>query len=168
VIAILQFIRNAPHFLNYFSSVVTHHTDWEDITRAGKFTPFIMNSISQRGDVLLKPWFDKYRNTDVKYIMFVFGEPDIRIHFNKQINELKRDVDEVVSTLSNNYVMKLLEIVPSDIKIIVRYILPQRERSMFNVARNQYIPHGSLADRVSWTLKMNNCLKATCLDRRSL
>ena len=55
--------------------------------------------------------------------MFVFGEPDIRIHFNKQINELNRDVDEVVSTLCNNYILKLLDIVPSTIKIIIRYIL---------------------------------------------
>jgi hypothetical protein len=74
----------------YFDSVIIHHTE------PAKHTPFLMNSISERGDILLKPWFDRYRNTHVNYMMFVFGEPDIRIHFNKQINELKRNVDEVV------------------------------------------------------------------------
>jgi hypothetical protein len=63
--------------------------------------------------------------------------------------------------------MKLLDIVPSNIKIIIRYILPQRERSMFNVAGNLYIPRGSLSERVYWTLK-NECLKQTCLKHNVL
>lgn len=41
----------------YFDSVIIHFTDLEDSSRTGKFTPFLMNSISQRGDILLKPWF---------------------------------------------------------------------------------------------------------------
>jgi hypothetical protein len=117
-----------------------------------------MNSIAQRGEIMLKPWMDKIRNTNCKFIMFVFGEPDIRIHFNKQINGLNRTIDEVIETLCGQYILKLLEIVPTDIKIIIRYLLPQREFSMFG----EYVPRGSLSDRITWTNKMNDFLKKTC------
>jgi hypothetical protein len=53
----------------------------------------------------------------------------------------------------------LINITPKNIKIIIRYILPQREFSMFGT---NYIPWGEIIDRVRYTDKMNKKLKELC------
>jgi hypothetical protein len=83
----------------------------------------------------------------------------VRIHFDKQINILNRNEDDVIDTLCKNYIKKLLEIVPNDIKIIIRYILPQRIYSMFG---SIYTPNGKIYDRVRYTDKMNLKLNELC------
>jgi len=139
------------------------HTDSEDVNRNGRFIPYLMNTIGDRGHLLLQHHIDKYKdNTD--YMMFVFGEPDVRIHFNKQINELGRDENEVVYNVASKYVAKLRQIVPSHIKIIVRYLLPQRQHSMFG----DWVPRGSLQERVRYTQKMNIALQQICYQMRVL
>lgn len=59
--------------------------------------PHLMNTIGDRGDNLIQHHIDKYK-TD--YIMYIFGEPDVRIHIDKQINTLNRNEDEVCHTLA--------------------------------------------------------------------
>ena len=146
-----------------FNIIRVIHTDSEDVTRNGRFIPYLMNTIGDRGHLLLQPHIDKYKN-NADYMMFVFGEPDVRIHFNKQINELGRDENEVVYNLASKYVAKLRQIVPSHIKIIVRYLLPQRRHSMFG----DWVPRGSLEERVRYNQKMNNALQQICNEMRVL
>jgi hypothetical protein len=51
-----------------------------------------MNTISNNRDKLLHHYMDKYLN--INYIMYIFGEADVRIHFHKQIKILNIDEDE--------------------------------------------------------------------------
>jgi hypothetical protein len=145
---------NLPKFFNCVNII---HTDSEDMNRNGKFIPYLMNTISVSGEIYLKHHIEQYKNVD--YMMFIFGEPDVRIHFDKQINILNRQEDEVIETLCKNYIAKLIEIVPPNIKIIIRYILPQRVYSMFG---SIYTPKGGIVDRVRYTNKMNLKLKELC------
>ena len=116
-----------------------------------------MNTISNRGEIYLSNHIQTYKNID--YIMYIFVEPDIRIHFDKQINILNRNEDEVIETLCKNYIEKLLEITPNNTKIIIRYILPQRIYSMFG---SIYTQNGSINDRVRYTNKMNDTIRDLC------
>jgi len=122
-----------------------------------------MNTISNKGDIYLKHFIEKY--SDTNYIMFIFGEPDVRIHFDKQINSLNRNEDEVIDTLAKNYINLLIKITPNNIKIIIRYILPQRIYSMYGTT---YTPNGDILDRVRYTNKMNLKLKSLCEENNIL
>lgn len=148
---------DALHLKKYFSDVIINYTGPDT-----QYCPYLMNSIAERGEILLKPYLEKCINSS--YIMFVFGEPDVRIHFDKQINELKREEDEVINVLCNKYIKKLIDIVPKNVKIIIRYIIPQRKFSMFGILGSKFIPRGTFTDRVRWKTKMNNKLKKTCLE----
>jgi hypothetical protein len=150
---------------SFFNLVGLHHVDAEHCARTCQFMPFLMHSVGLRGEMILKHYMEHYTNANIDYMMFVLGEPDIRIHFDKQINTLGRNIDEVIGLLVDNYIHKLIEIVPKNTKIIIKYCLPQRENSMFNVANNAYIPRGSLQQRVDWTKQLNNTLKAKCIDK---
>lgn len=140
----------------FFNVLKIIHSDSEDVTRFGKFTPYLMNTISNKGEFYLQHHIDKYQNAN--YIMYIFGEPDVRIHFDKQINLLNRNEDEVIETLCKNYIKKLIDITPKNIKIIVRYLLPQRIHSMYG----DYVPRGNINDRVRYTNKMNLNLNNLC------
>lgn len=83
-----------------------------------------MHSIATRGNKILDKYISEYSHYD--YMMFVFGEPDVRIHFDKQINIIKRDEEEVINTLCTLYINSL------------RDIVPPREYSMFGVDNNIY------------------------------
>jgi hypothetical protein len=96
--------------------------------------------------------------------MIIFGEPDVRIYFDKQINILNRNEDEVISILCKSYINTLRNIVPSHINIIIRYILPPREYSMFGISNNIYTPKGTLEERIRYTNKMNSQLKFECMN----
>lgn len=146
-----------------FNTINIHFVDYENCARTGTFSPYLMNTLSNTGDIFLQDYFIKYNNDN--FMMFIFGEPDVRIHFNKQINILNREEDEVINTLCTKYVNKLEEIrtkyLPNT-KIIIRYILPQREYSYFNASGVDYIPQGTLEDRVRYTTKMNSKFKELC------
>ena len=130
----------------------------DDTPRAEVFKPYLMYIIGQIGDILLKPYMEQYKKDEHIYVMFVYGEPDVRIHFDKQINTLKRDEDEVINTLCENYIDQLVKICPPNVTIIIRYLLPQRENSMYG----EYVPQGTLIDRIRYTDKVNKKLKTLC------
>jgi hypothetical protein len=94
----------------------------------------------------------------------VFGEPDVRIHFDKQINILKRNEDDVIRILVLKYINKIVDITPNNIKIVIRYVLPQRENSMFG----KWLPNGMLRDRVRYTNKLNTKLEQICNEKNIL
>lgn len=152
-------IYGQTHLSQHFDKCCVHQTDADDVERNGKYMPYLMNTLAQNADSLMGHYFQRYSDAD--YIMFVFGEPDVRIHFNKQINIMHRSEDEVIETLCKIYINKLVSCVPKE-KIIIRYILPQRKFSMFGICNNQYVPQGTLEDRVRYTFKMNHKLKELC------
>lgn len=127
----------------------------------GGALPHLMNTIGDRGDNLIQHHIDKYK-TD--YIMYIFGEPDVRIHIDKQINTLNRNEDEVCHTLALKYVNKIKDITPEDTIPIIRYILPQRKWSKIS----SYVPIGSFEDRLRYTNKINLQLKQICLENNVL
>ena len=141
----------------YFIVQSIIQTDSFDIERNGKFIPYLMNTIGDIGEKYLTHHIDAHENTE--YIMYIFGEPDVRIHLHKQINILGRNEDDVISTLVHKYVNKLLNITPKQTRIIIRYVLPQREYSMYGTT---YIPVGDIEDRVRYTHKLNTELKHVC------
>lgn len=131
----------------YFNVKNIIHTDSLDVERNGKFTPYLMNTIGDRGEHYLAHHINTIEIAD--YIMYIFGEPDVRIHLHKQITVLDRDEDEVITTLVSKYVSKLITITPVQSRIIIRYVLPQREHSMYGTA---YIPVGAIEDRVRYNV----------------
>lgn len=143
-----------------FETVSIHQCDADDYHRTGKFTPYLMNTIAKKGDIILKNYMERYQDYD--FMMFVFGEPDVRIHFHKQIHHLHRAEEEVIHTLCVEFIAMLQTIVPKNTKIIIRYILPPRESSMFGIDNNIYVPQGSLEERVRYTNKMNETFKQEC------
>ena len=147
---------------NKFNVMRIIHSDCEDVARNGKFLPYLMNTIGDKGESLIKHHIDKYNDTE--YTMFIFGEPDIRIHIHKQVKILNRDEDEVIQTLALKFISKIIEITPKHLKIIIRYILPQREHSMFG----EWVPNGTLSDRNRYTNKLNATLNQICVKKRIL
>jgi hypothetical protein len=155
-------IYNHKHiFSNLFEEITIHHCDSDNYHRVGQFKPYLLHTIANKGDVLLKDYIQTY--SDYDYVMLVFGEPDVRIHFHKQINILHRDENEVIRTLSESLINTLRIIVPPSMKVIIRYILPTRESSMFNVEANKYIPQGTLEERIRYTNRLNETLKSECM-----
>lgn len=158
-----QIYHQTDYLKTKFNNIYIHFIDNENAGRTGTYSPYLMNTLSNTGDIILQDYFIKYNS--VNYMMFVVGEPDVRIHFNKQINILGRDEDEVINTLCTKYIIKLEEIrnkyLPTT-RIIIRYILPSREHSYFNASGVDYIPQGKLEDRVRYTSKMNNKFKELC------
>lgn len=149
--------NNGTLFSNIFNEVRIHYCDSDNYKLTGQLKPILLNSIQKKGDIILGNYIKTYSNFD--YIMLIFGEPDVRIHFHKQIHTLKRDEDEVINTLVTSLITKLKSFIPSNMKIIIRYILPPRESSMFNVDNNKYIPQGTLDERIRYTNKLNSALK---------
>ena len=97
--------KSSSEIKNKFDVMRIIHSDCEDVTRNGMFLPYLMNTIGDKGDSLIKHHLDKHSNAD--YIMFIFGEPDIRIHMHKQIQIINRDEDEVIQTLALKFVNKI-------------------------------------------------------------
>ena len=147
---------------NRFNVLRIIHSDCEDASRHGKFLPYLMNTIGNKGEYLIKHHIDKCINTE--YAMFIFGEPDVRIHLHKQIKILNRDEDEVIQVLAVKFINKIIEITPKHIKIIIRYLLPQREHSMFG----EWVPNGIISDRNRYTNKLNAMLKQICENNQIL
>jgi hypothetical protein len=151
-------IYQNTNLYSHFKVLNIVHTDCEDASRTGQFIPYLMNTIADRGEIYLSRHIQNFEHERIDYIMFIFGEPDIRIHFDKQINILNRNEDEVINTLCTKYLQKLNIIVQNKAKIIVRYVLPQRSHSMFG----EWVPKGSIHDRVRYTTKVNKRLKELC------
>ncbi len=143
----------------YYSNTSIHHTDCENATRTGLFMPYLMNTIANRGDQLLGIYFDKITSGD--HVMFIFGEPDCRIHINKQIVQYGRQEDEVIDTLARQYIHMILHITRStSTHGIVRYVMPPAENEVWS--NPTYKPHGSITERVRYTNTLNDKLKELC------
>ena len=145
----------------YFYFIKIHHTDSENCARTGKFIPYLMNTIGDSGNILLKSYIEYYKDQEIDYMMFIFGEPDVRIHFDKQISKLGRDEDEVIKTLCDKYIAMLKSFVPIATKIIIRYILPP---TLTNNHIPAFTPRGTLEDRIRYTNKINDYFNKNTYD----
>ena len=68
--------------------------------------------------------FQKHGIKNGDFVVFVFGEIDVRNHIGKQIDSLNRNEDEVLKTLAVNYLQKILfslTILLSSIKLKINY-----------------------------------------------
>jgi len=96
-------IYNHKHiFDNIFQEITIHQCDSDNYQRVGQFKPYLLYTIANKGDILLRDYIQKY--SDYNFIMLVFGEHDVRIHFHKQINILHRDENEVITTLCKSFI----------------------------------------------------------------
>jgi hypothetical protein len=118
-----------------------------------------MNSIAHRGTELLQPYISII--PPQSHIMFVFGEPDCRIHIHKQIHQCGRSEDEVLETLARNYVHMVKHICSlTNCTGIIRYVLPPIDKAVWN--NPLYTPHGTIMERVNYTQKLNMLLSSLC------
>lgn len=116
--------------------------------------PYTMFRIGDPKDSLLKELFVAKESN----LVFVFGEPDVRVHFQRQIDFYHRDEDEIVDTLCRNYITRLVTIFPEK-ALFIRFVIPPRKYSLFELWGKLYVPNGTLEDRIRYTKKINEKLK---------
>ncbi len=144
--------------INKYFNCSIHHTDCEYSSRIGQFKPFLMNTITNKGKEFLSCYINNIKNS---FIMFIFGEPDVRIHIHKQINLYNRNEEEIIDTLSKNYVNFIIEICKlCDSTPIIRYILPPVDKDFWEI--EIFKANGTIDERVRYTNKLNDKIKHYC------
>jgi hypothetical protein len=92
--------------------------------------------------------------------VFFFGEIDVRCHIGVQRDKKSRQLDEIIETLTENYLSSIMANKNqfNSIHLIVCSIVPPSDRAF-----NPTFPfYGTLEDRVSITIKLNDVLKIKC------
>lgn len=99
---------------------------------------------------------------DFDVAVLVFGEIDARCHIGKQRDNNKRELSEIITTLSTNFLKTVIENLQlfNNVYCVIVSIIPPTN----NVFNEVYPYHGSLEDRVAITRLLNDCLKSLCLD----
>jgi hypothetical protein len=92
------------------------------------------------------------------HVLFVVGEIDIRCHIHKQVNQLKRPVDEVIDKLVYGYI-KYIKSLEEDrsCTVVIRGITPPLDVNIHN--DEQYPIRGSLQERKEWREILNKRLE---------
>jgi hypothetical protein len=90
------------------------------------------------------------------YLVFCFGEIDVRCHIDKQVTKEKRDLKEILSKLVEGYILQIGKISKKYkvIPIIFGVTPPVRELTV-----DGYPSVGSAVDRVKYTKMLNSKLK---------
>ena len=94
------------------------------------------------------------------FLIFCFGEIDVRCHIDNQIHKEKRDLEEVLDLLVKNYITQI-EKISKKYKVhpvIFGITPPVRELIV-----DGYPSVGSLEDRVKYTKMLNQKLEETGL-----
>jgi len=103
------------------------------------------------------------------FLVFVFGEIDIRVHIGRQVYKLGRDQNEVIDTLVKNYIQKVLAAQSMfSCKAIVYAVIPPNN-TCFNLdgsPSDPFLPSVSLEERVKFTKKLNRCLAQKCQENK--
>lgn len=116
--------------------------------------PITMHRIGRDG-------FSSSNVTENDIVIFVFGETDVRCHIGKQRDEYKRSLDEVIMTLSTNYINAIKGYKNSykNITCCICQVIPPT-----NACYNPQFPfYGSLEDRAFITQQLNKSLEKMCL-----
>jgi len=95
------------------------------------------------------------------FVVFTFGEIDVRCHIGIQRDKHNRDVEEIIDMLADNFLLSILENNQQlfiDIHYIICSIVPPT-----NASYNPEFPfYGTLEDRIILTKKINRYLKNKC------
>lgn len=109
-------------------------------------------------------------------VLYVLGEPDVRMHIWRQINQKGRTEEAVITDLATSF----LDAIAHEAKThgtltLVRFVVPPRAFSRFPVAaavlyahmatEGWFVPVGTLEDRVRYTKSLNSALAAGCAKR---
>lgn len=94
------------------------------------------------------------------YVVFFFGEIDVRCHIGIQRDKHKRDIEEITNTLANKFVLSILKNQEQfeNIHFIIYSVVPPT-----NAHYNPTFPfYGTLEDRIIIAKKLNSVLKNLC------
>lgn len=100
--------------------------------------------------------FRKYDIQNGDIIVFAFGEIDVRYNIGKQRDHKKRELEEIIDTLVDNYFKTILMNFNmfTDLHCIIFNVLPPSNKA--------YKPYGTLLDRIIITKKLNIRLRDEC------
>jgi peptidylprolyl isomerase len=90
-------------------------------------------------------------------VVFTFGEIDVRCHIGLQRDKYDRDIDEIIETLSENFMQAILENDRqfTNVHYVICSVVPP-----CNAGYNPEFPfYGTLADRINITKRLNEKLK---------
>lgn len=101
--------------------------------------------------------FQKHGIKNGDFVVFVFGEIDVRNHIGKQI-DLNRNEDEVVKTLAESYLQKIHEEASAfdSVTCAVRFVTPVSEQTREPIRHPAY---GTKEYRVQLVNKLNGLLR---------
>ncbi|MFZ3135945.1 MAG: tetratricopeptide repeat protein [Thermodesulfovibrionales bacterium] len=94
------------------------------------------------------------------FVVLTFGEIDVRCHIGIQRDKHKRNLDEIIETLAENFVVAICKNKKqfSNIHLIVCSVIPPTD-----ISYNPDFPYyGTLEDRISLTKKLNGVLETKC------
>ena len=98
----------------------------------------------------------KYPINEGDSVIFVFGEIDVRCHIGKQRDIQKRNLEEIIETLTKNY-LNSINLNKKTLKNLNTFILSIMPPT--NQVFNEHVPYyGSLEDRINITKKLNEKL----------
>ncbi len=126
--------------------------------------PRTMHRIGRDGLAILNFKKHNIQNDDV--VVLTFGEIDVRCHIGKQHDETKRDLDEILNTLVNNYMrtINLNRAQYANVSCVIMETMPP-SKDGFNP---NYPFWGTLADRANITKKLNARLLEACCEHNIL
>lgn len=92
------------------------------------------------------------------FVVFIFGEIDVRNHIGKQRDSLGRNEDEILKTLAVNYLQKIHEEASyfDSITCAVRFVTPVSEQTRDPI---RHPAHGTKEDRAQLVNKLNGLLR---------
>jgi hypothetical protein len=93
--------------------------------------------------------------------VFAFGEIDVRCHIGKQRDYQNRSLEEIIETLSNNYIHSILknQAQYNNIQSIIYNVVPPLKNS---ISRSNYPIYGTDEERVIITKMLNASLRNLC------
>lgn len=101
-----------------------------------------------------------YGVTEEDIAVFIFGEIDVRVHIGKQKDHMKRDLDEVIKTLTSNYIHTIIDNknLFNNVTFIIMSVMPPAPNHVSD--SKEYPVYGDVQDRVLIAKKINTQLEA--------
>lgn len=136
--------------------------------------PYCMNRLGKDQDDPICFAHERKGVCEDDVVMYVLGEPDVRIHIWRQINLKGREEAEVIRTLASNFIEAITsEARKMGSRTIVRFVVPPRKNSYFRsigamyshmLVDGAFVPSGTLEDRARYTRSLNASLAAACAE----
>tara|TARA_R110000772_G_scaffold47958_2_gene109412 strand:- start:87 stop:707 length:621 start_codon:yes stop_codon:yes gene_type:complete len=100
-------------------------------------------------------------NTEDVLLLYCAGEIDIRCNWDKQINKLGKNEDELIKKLIDEVFITLL---PLHKPFGFQSIVPAVRKEHILIEDDTYPTNGPNEDRVRWVIKTNSYLKQKCIE----